>query len=439
MSNNTKRNIEHDETNDKKIKLQNIETEINDHNVTIFYGNKRKCHLYENKIILAPMVRVNSLPFRLLCLRHGADLVYSEELVDHRVVTCKRVENELLGTIDFIDKDNRVIFRTCPEERDRVVFQLGSSDPERALNAALLVADDVMGIDFNFGCPKKFSIAGGMGAALLEEPGKIRQLLTNCVENLNIPVTCKIRLLPELSETLKLVKLIESCGVSAIAVHGRTKDQRPRHENNIEALKEISKIVKIPVIANGESNNLRNYSDVIKFRQESNCSSVMLARVAMKNPAIFRQYNQVDSSPVINMTLSHDKIDRETINVMKHANLEKHVEDHGNETSESQEIVTRDGDALVTDGETTTNSGNEDLTPITTDNNTTNPIDTNGVIAEYLELALKFNNHPSNVKYSLQSLMANCGRRSKEFLASFHSAKDVRTICDLFKLNSSIN
>lgn len=249
---------------------------------------KNQTNLYTNKVILAPMVRANSLPFRLLCLEAGADLVYSEELIDYALEKCQRLVNERLGTIDFVDHKGKVLFRTCPKERDRVVVQLGSNDPERALRAAKLVSNDVCGIDFNFGCPKSFSISGGMGAAMLEKPDDIRAILTKCVSNLDIPVTCKIRILPNLEKTLDLVKMIESCGVAAIAVHGRTKSERNCHSNNDEFLRRIAETISIPMIANGGSNNIACYSDMIKFRDSVNASSVMIARAAQKNPSIFK-------------------------------------------------------------------------------------------------------------------------------------------------------
>lgn len=249
---------------------------------------------YSDKIVLAPMVRENQLPFRLLCLEYGADLVYTEELIDHRLCSCTRIENKVLGTVDFIDSRGKPVLRTCATERDRLILQLGSNNPDRALRAAKLALNDIAGLDFNFGCPKSFSLSGGMGAALLTQPDQIKTLLTKCVENLNIPVTCKIRLLPELDETLKLVKLIESCGVSAIAVHGRTKDQRSSHENQDDHIRAIVESVSIPVIANGGSNHIKSYSDIIKFRERTGASSVMLARAAMKNPSIFRSDNVLE-------------------------------------------------------------------------------------------------------------------------------------------------
>lgn len=108
---------------------------------------------------------------------------------------------------------------------------------------------DVAGFDVNMGCPKNFSILGGMGAALLTQPDKIKEILSTLVTNLSIPVTCKIRLLPTMEETLSLCKLIESCGVAALAVHGRTKEERPQHPNNNQAILRIAQELKIPIIA----------------------------------------------------------------------------------------------------------------------------------------------------------------------------------------------
>ena len=94
---------------------------------------------YRGKNILAPMVRIGTLASRVLALEYGADLVYSEEIIDWKLVRCRRHVNQLLGTVDFIDDAQVVVFRTCDLEKDRVVLQLGSCDAERALAAARLV------------------------------------------------------------------------------------------------------------------------------------------------------------------------------------------------------------------------------------------------------------------------------------------------------------
>ena len=88
-----------------------------------------------------------------------------------------------------------------------------------------------------------------MGAALLSEPDKIKDILTTLVQNLSIPVSAKIRVLPTFEETLKLVKIIESTGVSAIAVHGRTKDERPMDTNRDDFIRTLAESISIPLIA----------------------------------------------------------------------------------------------------------------------------------------------------------------------------------------------
>lgn len=112
---------------------------------------------------------------------------------------------DVLGTVDYIDQsDGTVIFRTNPREKKHVVLQLGTCNPERALKAARLVEQDVAGIDVNMGCPKKFSIDGGMGAALLNDVPKATSILKTLVEGVDIPVTCKIRIFENLQKTLDL-------------------------------------------------------------------------------------------------------------------------------------------------------------------------------------------------------------------------------------------
>jgi tRNA-dihydrouridine synthase 2 len=123
-------------------------------------------------MVLAPMVRINSLPFRELAHEFGADVVYTEELIDKKIIGSERVVNTALGTIDYVKK-GAVIFRTTAEERSRLVLQLGTACPDLALQAARTMAQDVHAIDVNCGCPKHFSISGGMGAALLKQPDKL--------------------------------------------------------------------------------------------------------------------------------------------------------------------------------------------------------------------------------------------------------------------------
>ncbi|KAL1458055.1 hypothetical protein WDU94_008230 [Cyamophila willieti] len=249
---------------------------------------------YSNKIILAPMVRMNTLPFRLLSLDHGADLVYSEELVDHKLVKTERRVNDVLGTVDFVDPlDGQVVFRTCPREKNKIILQIGTASAERALEAAKKVEKDVAAIDINMGCPKQFSLAGGMGAALLSTPDIACNILTTLVNNLSIPVTCKVRVFSNETDTIVLCKKLEACGIAAIGVHGRTKAERPRHANRVDMIRTLTQHLKIPVIANGGSKDIMDYPSILKFKSVTNASSVMVARAAQDNCSIFSSTNGV--------------------------------------------------------------------------------------------------------------------------------------------------
>jgi tRNA-dihydrouridine synthase 2 len=87
-----------------------------------------------------------------------------------------------------------------------------------------------------------------MGAALLTQPNKVKDILSAIVNAVKIPVTCKIRILPKLEDTLNLVKVIETTGVSALAVHGRTKEERPNDKNHVDVIKKVVQVTFLFVI-----------------------------------------------------------------------------------------------------------------------------------------------------------------------------------------------
>eukprot|EP00731_Ephydatia_muelleri_P026002 Em0018g102a len=159
--------------------------------------------------------------------------------------------------------------------------------------------EDVAGIDVNMGCPKEFSIKGGMGASLLKQPHKVKEILSTLVCGVSRPVTCKIRILPTIEKTLELVKIIEGTGVAALAVHGREQDERSHHPCHYDVIQEIARVLSIPVIANGGSGDVKSYSDIAKLKQLTGCSSVMLARAAQWNMSVFRQEGPLPVSEVV--------------------------------------------------------------------------------------------------------------------------------------------
>ncbi|GAB6020707.1 tRNA-dihydrouridine(20) synthase [NAD(P)+]-like, variant 2 [Chamberlinius hualienensis] len=155
------------------------------------------------------------------------------------------------------------------------------------------------------GCPKAFSLKGGMGAALLTQPQQVEKILTTLVNGISKPVTCKIRVLPRLESTLELCKIIEKTGVSALTVHGRTVDERDQHPNRHDVIKIITESLSIPVIANGGSGNIETANDIENFKKLTGCSSVMIARAAEKNCSVFRKEGVLSKEEVIKSYLKY--------------------------------------------------------------------------------------------------------------------------------------
>ncbi|KAF9486398.1 tRNA-dihydrouridine synthase 2 [Pholiota conissans] len=252
---------------------------------------------FKNGVFLAPMVRSGALPTRLFALKHGATLVWGPEIVDKAILHSTREVDPFTGVISY-NGVSRAIFATHPIEKPYLIYQIGSSDPELAVQAAKTVMQDVSGIDLNCGCPKPFSTHAGMGAALLTNPDLLCSILTALRKEMppHITVTAKIRLLPSQEDTLKLVERIVNTGVSALTVHCRTRNMREKDKAVIERLREIVEFVRgmgrgIAVIENGDC---KDWEDAKRVRLVTGADSVMIARGAESNPSCFSPTPLVD-------------------------------------------------------------------------------------------------------------------------------------------------
>jgi tRNA-dihydrouridine synthase 2 len=248
------------------------------------------------------MVRASTLALRLECLRYGADLVFGEEIIDKKLMGAVRVENSAFGTVDFVSPREKVlIFATNQEERSRVFFQMGTANAALATQAAMLVSRDVRGIDVNMGCPKSFSVKGGMGAALLSTPEVASDILKGLRRNLpeSCALTCKIRMLETTAKTRDFMQLCERSGAEAVTVHCRTRDERPAEPAHWDEIMRLWDAVKVPVIANGDFFTRRQIDEFWKFchgsgtadgeaaREKAGPAGIMIARGALWNPSIF--------------------------------------------------------------------------------------------------------------------------------------------------------
>ncbi|KAH8602592.1 hypothetical protein B0O99DRAFT_472226, partial [Bisporella sp. PMI_857] len=261
---------------------------------------------YRGKIVLAPMVRSGELPSRLLALHYGADLVWAgPETVDRSMIGTTRKVNEALSTIDFTrlpshgskdptkDQKESLIYRLHPErEGKKLIFQIGTSDPERAVQAARLVARDVAGIDVNAGCPKPFSTSGGMGAALLQTPDKLCSILEALVREIvpefEIGISVKIRLLETAEKTEALVRKLVATGITGLTIHCRTTPMRPRERAIRGQLMMIANICREAGVACLMNGDVENRAQAEQLMAEFGVDGAMIATSAEKNSSCFR-------------------------------------------------------------------------------------------------------------------------------------------------------
>ncbi|KAJ4268410.1 tRNA-dihydrouridine synthase 2 [Fusarium torreyae] len=260
---------------------------------------------YRGKVVLAPMVRSGELPSRLLALKYGADLVWGPETVDHSMIGTSRRFNEDSRTVEWFrlssqgqkepppDAKESIIYRTFPEiEKDKLIFQIGTSDPDRAVQAARLVAADVAGIDVNAGCPKPFSTSGGMGAALLQTPDKLCAILEALVKNITpefeIGISVKIRLLDTATETETLVRRLCATGITGLTIHCRTTPMRPRERairGQLRMIAEVCHEYGVACLMNGD---VEGRDQGLQLAREFGADGAMIAVAAERNPSCFR-------------------------------------------------------------------------------------------------------------------------------------------------------
>ena len=191
------------------------------------------------------------------------------------------------------DQKETVIYRTFPEkETGRLVFQIGTADPDRAVEASRLVAGDVAGIDVNAGCPKPFSTSGGMGAALLRTPDKLCAILEALVSNITpefgIGISVKIRILETPAETEALVRRLVATGITGLTVHCRTTPMRPRERAIRGQLRMVADICHEAGVACLMNGDVETKDQGLKLAEEFGTDGAMIATAAEKNPSCFR-------------------------------------------------------------------------------------------------------------------------------------------------------
>ncbi|ONH66949.1 hypothetical protein BON22_2963 [Cyberlindnera fabianii] len=226
--------------------------------------------------IAGPMVRYSKLPFRSLVRDYNTDIVYSPMILAREFV-----RNGIARLSDFTTNN----FDTP------LIVQVGTNNVTDLLRFVEMIHPYVDGIGINCGCPIKEQTREGIGAALMSEPDLVATMVQAVKERFGDSVTLetKIRIHPDLNETVEFVKKVEAAGVDFITVHGRTRNTRSSEPANFEAIKLIKESVSVPVVANGDCFSLEDCKRIAEF---TGCDGVMAVRGILANPALFAGYDK---------------------------------------------------------------------------------------------------------------------------------------------------
>lgn len=228
----------------------------------------------DNNIILAPMAGVSDLPFRLLCRELGAGLVCME------MVSAK--------AIFYNNRNTDSLMEIHPEEVP-VSLQLFGSDPVIISDMAKRIEERPFALlDINMGCPVPKVVNNGEGSALMKNPKLVEEILSSLVKAVKKPVTVKIRkgFNEENVNAVEIAKIAEACGVAAVAVHGRTREQYYSGHADWDIIAKVKQAVTIPVIGNGDVDSAGKAEELLA---QTGCDGVMIGRAAQGNPWIFRE------------------------------------------------------------------------------------------------------------------------------------------------------
>lgn len=232
--------------------------------------------LGEKPVMLAPMEDVTDLPFRLLCKKFGADMVYTEFVSSDALI---REVNKTMQKLKIV------------EEERPVAIQIYGRDTESMVEAARMVEEakpDIL--DLNFGCPVKKVAGKGGGAGMLQNIPKMLEITTAVVKAVNIPVTVKTRLgwSEENKPIETLAEQLQDCGIKALTIHGRTRAQMYTGQADwtlIGKIKENPRIT-IPIIGNGDITSPERAKECF---DKYGVDGIMVGRASFGRPWIFKE------------------------------------------------------------------------------------------------------------------------------------------------------
>lgn len=235
----------------------------------------------DGNLALGPMAGVTDMPFRMICKEFGADLLYTE-MISAKGIYYKNKNTEPLWQID--------------DTEHPVALQLFGSEPELMADMAEQIEYRNFDIlDINMGCPVPKVVNNGEGSALMKNPELAAKIVRAISDRIKKPVTVKFRkgFNDENINAVEFAKMMEQSGASAVAVHGRTREEYYSGTADWDIIRKVKEAVKIPVIASGD---IFTPEDAVRCKNETGCDGLMIARGARGNPWIFRQIKEFEKS-----------------------------------------------------------------------------------------------------------------------------------------------
>lgn len=255
----------------------------------------------QNNILLAPMAGITDLPFRLICEKFNPGLVYTE------MISAKGLYYHDGKTNLLLDMKN---------EKRPIAVQIFGNDIESMKYASEYVSEFADIIDINMGCPAPKVVKNGDGSKLLLDLDLAGRVAEEVVKSAKVPVTIKMRKGwdKEHIVAVEAAKIFEKVGISAITLHGRTRDEYYTGNADWDIIKKVKENTKIPIIGNGD---IKSPEDAIKIFEQTNCDGIMIGRASLGNPWIFRDVINVLSGKELLQVGKEEKL----TTIIKHIEL----------------------------------------------------------------------------------------------------------------------
>jgi tRNA-dihydrouridine synthase B len=232
--------------------------------------------LGEFPLLLAPMEDVSDPPFRSLCKRHGADMMYTEFISSEGLI---RDAEKSVQKLDIYD-----------EERPIGIQIFGGDEDSMRQSAEIVERSNPDLLDINYGCPVKKVVCKEAGAGILRDIPKMIRLTKAIVDSTNLPVTVKTRLGWDESSKhiVEVAERLQDVGIQAISIHGRTRVQMYKGEADWSLIAEAKNNprLRIPVFGNGDVDSPQK---ALEMKNRYHVDGVMIGRAAIGNPWVFNE------------------------------------------------------------------------------------------------------------------------------------------------------